>query len=433
VALLHVLHALGSELHFDLRVAHFDHEIRGAESREDARFVAELAESLDLSLVSGSAGEQWTDRRRDVSLEEAARRLRYEFLEETARDSSANRIATGHTMDDQAETVLMRIIQGTGPGGLSAIRPVRDSRVIRPLIRCRSEEIAAYLRELGATARADSTNQDPSYLRNRVRMRLLPLLKEEFNPNIEETLARLSSVEREVDGFLQRTALDALDRVASRSPGKIRLALERFGGYHVGLRLYMLRMAIGEVLGRLEDISFEHIRALTRLASGDETPFKHVTLPGSLIAYRERGALVLTTESLDEEMGREELAVPGTTRIPRVGLEIRASLIGPSEVEWTRGASPDVAHFDWDVLEPPLQVRGWQPGDRFRPAGMRGRKKIQDFFVDEKIPRSARSRTPLLVDRQAIHWVIGYRTSEPSRVSDRTKTVLQLEAVPLTA
>jgi len=430
-ALVHALHTLREDLECRLHLAHLNHELRGQESTDDAAFVEQMARSLDLPLVTRSAGDALVHRSKDVSLEEAARQLRYEFLEDTAASLGALRIATGHTADDQAETVLMRLVQGAGPSGLAGIRPVRGGRVIRPLLRCRSAEITAYVAQLGVRPRADSTNQDPAFVRNRIRHRLLPLIEREFNPNIVETLGRLASVEDRVSRFLEGLAEDALGRLAVRSPGRIGLALGGFRDYDIALRAFILRAAVGEVRGRLTDVSHEHILAVLGLAERRETPFRQVQLPGSWVARLEPGLLVLAKEDADTEPSPQEIAVPGVTRLASFGLEMETSLVPRAEIG-DRATEPHLALFDWDALRPPLRVRRWRRGDRFCPAGMRGTKKLQDFFVDTKIPRPVRSRTPLVVDGETIHWVVGYRTSESSRIRSRTRRVLQMRAVPLT-
>jgi tRNA(Ile)-lysidine synthase len=425
VALMHALHTLAGDLRFRLLVAHFNHELRGSESRLDEEFVVEMANSLALPVEVGSAGDRLRQRPREVSLEEAARRLRYEFLEAAARRLGAQKVATAHTMDDQAETVLMRIVQGTGPGGLAGIRPVREGFIIRPLLQCRSREVADFLREIRVAARIDASNRDPAFLRNRIRHDLLPILEKDFNPKIVEALTRISSVEREVDRYLRVRAENALEECAEWSAGKMRLALDRFGDYDIALQSYILRAAIGEMLGELTDISFKHLQLLLDLTRREDTPFKQVSLPGSLVAYRDRGGLVLTRDEPHGEARSETISVPGVT-------SLRTSFpAGPAPGRLGTVNSGE-ALFDWDTVRPPLQVRCWRPGDRFRPAGMRGSKKIQDFFVDEKVPRWIRHRTPLLVDRGAVHWIIGYRTSELSKVRDCTTRVLRVEAIPST-
>jgi tRNA(Ile)-lysidine synthase len=427
-ALLHILHSLRETLGLRLHVAHFNHRLRGEASRGDEIFVAGLAEGLGLPLLVGSAENRPAGADRGVSPEAALREVRYRFLEEAADRAGADRIATGHTLDDQAETVLMRLLQGAGPGGLGGIRLARG-RVIRPLLGCRRRELAAYLDGIGVSARDDATNRDPAYLRNRVRLHLLPLLEREFNPQVVEALCRTASVEQAVDAFLSREAHRALGTLSRGSPGKIRLATGPLSQYDRGLEWYVLRAAIGFLRGRLTGVSFAHVQALADLVRLPDTPHRRVSLPGSLTAYREGGDLVLERAS-DEPSGLAvEIAVPGTTAVPEFGLEVCARLEaqGGPEPE-PRGAS-DEAWFDWDALEPPLEVRGWRPGDRFQPSGMRGSKKVQDFFVDEKIPRPERKRTAFLGDRRAIHWIIGHRTSEPSRVRPWTERVLKVRVV----
>jgi len=429
VALLYALHTLAGELEFRLHIAHFNHELRGSESRLDEELVVEMASSLALPVEVGSAGDRLRQRPGDESLEEAGRRLRYEFLEATAGRLGADKIATAHTMNDQAETVLMRIIQGTGPGGLAGIRPVREEFIIRPLLRCRTLEVLDFLGEIQVAARIDTSNRDPAFLRNRIRHQLLPVLEKDFNPRIVEALARISSVERGVDEYLRTAAKTALDECAEWTTGKMRLALGRFGDYDVALQAYILRAAICEILGQLTDISFKHLQVLLDLARREETPFRQVALPGSLIAYLESGSLVLAREEPSGEECSRGLPVPGTTWLPGFGLEIQTSFLSSTGQELPGVANPEEALFDWDTLCPPLRVRTWRQGDRFRPLGMRGRKKIQDFFVDEKVPRWIRHRTPLLIDQGAIHWIIGHRTSEMSKVRDCTTRVLRVRAI----
>jgi tRNA(Ile)-lysidine synthase len=431
--LLHALNALREDLQCELHVAHLNHQLRGAESDNDAQFVKDMAGSLGIPFTCRTLGEDWAARVKGMSLEEAARDLRYEILEEVAREAGAHRIATGHTADDQAETVLMRILRGAGPGGLGGIRPVRDGRIIRPLLFCRASEMRDYAEAASLSPRIDSSNQDPRFLRNRIRHRLVPILEQEFNPGIVRALGRISAVERDVDRYLREAAKNALETMAESSTGKIGLALDRFRDYDRILQAYILRAAIEEIRGHLADISLAHIRAVLRLAQEQETPFRQVALPDSLVAYLERDLLVLDRAGETGRPEEQEVAVPGTTRAPDFGLKLQTLFLSSAGPTSPVGTSENVAHLDWEALRPPLRVRGWRDGDRFRPLGMDGRKKLQDFFVDEKIPRSLRKRMPLLVDQETIHWVIGYRTSEESKISDETKRILQVKAVPLTA
>jgi tRNA(Ile)-lysidine synthase len=413
MALLHSLARLSHSLDLSLHVAHFDHRLRDG-SAQDAAFVGDAARKL--SIPATIRGAVSTTRPRGLSPEEAARESRLAFLEEVADATGADRIATGHTLDDQAETVLMRVLVGGGMRGLSGIRPVRG-RFIRPLIDVRRAETDAFCKALRLRPRVDPSNEDPAFLRNMLRHEVIPPVTEKVNARLPYVLARMADILRDEDEYLAERASEALS--ADVAEGEIRIPLGRFGDLHPALQRRVLRA--------LAPVEAEHIEAMRELALGGRTG-SAVDFPGPLNARVEYGWLILgrAPEVQRKAPASVELIVPGETDLPAWGLRLRAWVSSDPPDRWPDGRAACV--LDASRVPSPLRVRRPKPGDRFRPLGMRGTKKLGDFFTDEKVPRSARSGVPLVAGGDAIVWVIGYRPDDRFAVGQRTKRHLWLEA-----
>jgi len=408
VCLLSALHALSAELGISLHIAHLDHQFRGAESSEDAAFVAELSHRMSLPASIEKIDVPAYCRERGLSAQAGAREVRYAFLHRIARSVGASRIATGHTADDQAETLLMRIIRGAGTSGLAGIPPVRGS-VIRPLIRVTRDDVLDYLRVAGLSSRSDSSNANTVYLRNRIRRDVLPLLRK-FNPRIVETLAREASLLRDEDKALRALLDERLPAVCFREQNRVVIQNNSFSGAPPALKRRIMRHA-AELAGRdpagISSVRIEE--ALAFMAHAQSGRSMHLA-PGIILA-REYDRFLVTTAAVQGAV-RRELAAPGVTSVPEFGLDvcIRGLEQGgaPSDKNYRWQAV-----FDYDKIRAPLTVRNRIPGDRFCPAGMGGRhKKVHDFFIDEKVPRLERDRVPLLCAGDDILWIIGYRTDE---------------------
>jgi len=414
VALLHALHALAPELGIALHAAHFHHGLRGAESEEDARFVEDLAGRLGVPVHVGRGDVRGFARRHKVSLQVAGRTLRYRFLRQCLADVGGQRVALGHILEDQAETVLMRMLRGTGLHGLGGIPPVRGP-LIRPLLEVSRAEVLAYLESHGVPFRMDSSNAQPVCLRNRIRLELVPLLRT-YNPRAVEALARTARLLRE-----EATAMDTLlgERLSAllheEGEGHVALDLEALSSLPPGLRRRVLREGVRRVLGGLDGISARHVEALQELADRKGTGSR-LSLPRGLEAQRDYGKLRLA-RSFPHALARgfsRPLAVPGTTAVPEAGILVKAEYTDRAEA-WTETA----ACFDAGRLPGPLGVRSRRPGDRFYPLGMQGSKRLQDFFVDRKVPRALRDRVPLLTAGEQILWVMGGLPEWPKGRLDR--------------
>jgi tRNA(Ile)-lysidine synthase len=413
LALLHSFARLAPDYRLTLHVAHFDHRLREGSER-DAAFVAREAARLGLEATVGAADS--IEPIRGMSPEEAARARRLRFLGEVARSLSAARIATGHTMDDQAETVLMRVLVGAGRRGLSGIPP-RRWYYIRPLIDRRRSEIETFCRSLRLRPRRDPTNSDPAYLRNRVRAEVLPFLTGTLNARLTESLARLADIVRDEDYELDRRASALAFPEASPDGG--RLSIHRLRDLPVAMQRRAIRLLARSAGPGIDHLHTETVR---RLALGGESG-KSVDLPGGLSARVEYGFLLLgTAPSPVAPATPVRLAVPGETDLSPWGVALRCWITTERPVTWPDGKA--VCVLDADRVALPLQARAPRPGDRFRPLGMRDRKKLGDFFTDAKVPRADRPRVPIVVGNGSIVWVVGHRIDAGARVTPGTRRFL---------
>ena len=426
VALLHALWSLRDELGISPYVAHMNHSFRGAESDADARYVCDLAANLGLECVVEKVDVPAIQRALRLSPEEAARMVRYEFLERVSEEIGAHRVAFGHTADDQVETVLLNLLRGTGVDGLSGMPAVRG-KIIRPLIEIRRSDVEAYVEANHLHPRLDATNLMATYTRNRIRLDLLPMLRREYNSDIDGAILRLAELAREDTAYLSMEAREALSRITvAREENSISLDPERFQSYVLAIRRRVIREAVREVRGELADVGFIHIEELVRLLDTG-TDFEY-ELPGGTYVRRTPSALIVLSSRPDEVpiIYCYELAVPGETIIPEIDAGIEAEVTS-TRVEHIRMRGSMEVVLDNGAILGKLRVRNWEPGDRIRPLGLRGSKKIQDLFVDGKIPREVRHRAPLIVDDEKVLWVVGLAVSEDSKVTGNTREFLLLK------
>jgi tRNA(Ile)-lysidine synthase len=429
VCMLYVLAELRGELGFELRVAHLDHRFRGEESRGDAEFVRELASDLDLPCRCEEENVPEFLLSHAMSKQEAARMLRYRFLIRVAKQEYCQRIATGHNADDQAETVLMRVLRGAGPDGLAGIPIKRDGLIIRPLLRVRRSDVEAYLDERRLAFRTDASNLvASSSLRNRVRLDLMPRLAE-YNPNVSQALSNLGAIMAGVSGHLARLTDRALPEVVKTARlGQFALDLDRLAGYDEALQRSVFRRIFESLRPDLPPLLFRHVEAMMDLVRGGEVGAS-VELPDGARARLEHGCLVVVHGEGPPPLPARELPVPGAVVFDDAGIAITAELI-PTEAALAEleGADRRAAFFDWDALRPPLTVRPRREGDRFQPFGMTGTKSLKEYFIDSKVASSFRPAVPLVIDRQGILWVVGMRRSATAPVTTATRTALALRA-----
>ncbi|MCS7234252.1 MAG: tRNA lysidine(34) synthetase TilS [Synergistetes bacterium] len=415
VVLLDLLVNLSPSYDFKLHVIHLDHGIRGLDSYEDALFVEKLALKYGLNFTIGRSDARLG--RKGETLEESARKVRYSFFKRCLETVGANKIALAHNADDQVETVLMRIIRGTGPLGLCGMRP-KTSFYVRPLLKVWRSEIEAYSSEKGLDYRTDITNYDPYYFRNRIRYLLLPIL-ESYNPSIKEGLLRLSELmwmERDfVDSFIEaefeRSLLLQKEGEICFNSGALRA--NRF------LFSEIIRRAIESLVGDFYGFSKEDIDSVWDKGKGV------FNLPRQVVVKDDGEKICVFLRRQGEFLKREEwlfeLNVPGVTKVPR-GI-IKAEYVSC----FRKSTSEFEAFLDVDKLKFPLFVRNRKGGDRIQPLGMKGRKKLKKLFAEASIPIEERDEIPIVVDRDGdIVWVGGVKIAEKVKVDENSKRILHL-------
>lgn len=424
VCLLDCLHRLSENFHISLIVAHFDHGLRPAEDRLETDFVRRLSENLGLRFATN---ETLPEIGAGGSREERARLARYKFLEEVRREYGATRIAVGHTKNDQAETVLMRLLRGSGTSGLAAIPPMRGETVIRPLIDVARIEVLDYLNSRGLDSVQDSSNTGNLYLRNRIRHELMPLLTG-YQPRLIERLANTAEILRKDDHCLESIAASWIETHGINegfSPG---IFVSRWKRLHPALRIRVLRRMI-EQEGSLRRISERHLTAVSLLAEG-EKPRGRINLPGGLLAERSYDRLHITRHTNRPAPFRHELNGPGIYCFPDIGWEVRMEEC-PHPPAFS--GNPMDAFFDMGLLSFPLELRCMKPGDRFVPLGMTGSKKVKDFFIDLKVPAGKRVSAPILTSGGRIIWVCGFRQDNRFRITDTTERIVGISMSRLCA
>jgi tRNA(Ile)-lysidine synthase len=435
VALAHLLVDL--ERGGELRVAgfaHFNHQLR-AQADADERFCESMAVALGKTLAVDRADVAAIARRDRRSIEDAGRQARHGFLERARAQLGADLIALGHTRDDQAETFLLRLLRGAGARGLGGMHPRRGA-VIRPLLDCRRAELQEYLAARGIDFVHDASNDDVNVPRNRVRAELLPMLERRFNPAIVDVLATEAQVAREEWRWMEASAREAMTRICHPTAEGCRIDAAALIDLPVALSRLVLKTAMERVAGG-RSLSFTHVDEALRFCRGGGAC---LDLPGQVLERNGREVVLTSRPERRPDGGatattnlfRYSLSIPGEVRIEETGGYVSAELVEPRGRavvgrRFSIAPSPDVAFVQLDPVSGPLVVRNRRPGDRFRPLGLGGGKKLQDFFVDRKIARERRDRVPIVVDQSGrIVWVAGYGIDERFRVTDAAQAVVVL-------
>ena len=405
---------------------HVEHGLRGAEGARDAAFCRRLAERLGLPLEVGHFDVAALARQRRRSIEATARDVRYRFFSEAAARLGATLVATGHTLDDQAETVLLRLLRGAGSGGLSGIR-VRRGPFVRPVLHCRRADLRRWLEARGEPYCEDSSNLSLTLARNRVRHRLLPVI-EELAPRGVEALARFAALAAADHAYFEAIVSEAAPSVVLSTGSGVQLDRGRLREFPPAVGIRVVRRAL-ELLGPASGFSTKHLEAVSRLAHAAR-PSARLNLPG--VTAQCRGEVVTLTPAAPEGERRRVafdlvLPVPGRADVPAANLWLTAAAESGQAVA-DSVAAPDTAVLQAATLELPLRVRSRRPGDRLRPLGAPGRRKLQDVLVDRKVPRGERDHVPIVVDaRGRIVWVAGLMIADECRVSSPSAGVVILK------
>ena len=434
VALLHSLVSLAPKWCLRLVVAHLNHQLRGASADHEAAFVGRLSNVLGIRCEIGSRNVAKYGSEQKLSLQEAARIVRYTFYDEVADKHSAGKIALGHHADDNAESILIHLLRGTGPLGLTGIRPVRHGRIIRPLIGLTRKEILAFLKQGGFEYMRDRSNLDTKYLRNRIRLELLPKLKEDYNPNTVCALNRLASILRYEEDFWDREVRRTLQGlILDHTPDRLSLKSRGLSSLHPALLRRLVRQAVLLLKGDLRRLGHVHVEAVARLIAAP-SPEGRLDLPEGVRVVRDREVVkffLYPPKEYAEYVGFEH-HIPSiqTTFIREIDISLKLSVCDSSEVSHPKNYLQTTALFDLAAVTFPLMVRNFRHGDRFMPLGMVGSQKVKTFFINHKVPRSNRLRCPILLSGGKIIWVGGYRIDDSAKITEKTKKVLKAELLP---
>ena len=441
VALVHILLALAPNCSFQVAIAHLNHCLRQDESERDEAFVVSLAEKLDLPVHVERQDVRRHQKKHHLSLEEAARKMRYRFYDAIASKFGYEKIALGHHSDDNAELILMYLLRGSGPLGLCGIPPVRDDKIIRPLIEIKRTEIMDYIAVKSLDYVVDSSNRDPQYLRNKVRNRLIPELEAEYNPKLIDSLNRLASILAEEEKWIENLIRPIFEKViVFEKQGRIGIDISGLNQQTIAVRRRLIRMAVFKVKGNLRRLAFAHVEAVVKLAQkGPDSGA--LDLPDRIRISRQNDVLIMSREaqnlrhlvsdpllSSTPDYGYQ-LAKPGEIFIKEAALKIRFSEIPQEHIpDWhPTGQGTRTAYFDMDKIRFPLVIRNFRPGDRFSPQGMTGRQKLKKFFIDHKVSRTERRKCPILLSRNEIIWVVGHRLDNAAKIGPQTRRLLKAE------
>ncbi|MCI8513726.1 MAG: tRNA lysidine(34) synthetase TilS [Lachnospiraceae bacterium] len=406
--LLCMLRELAPELGISLEALHIHHRIRGEAADADAAFVRELCGRLQIPFYQETIDVPALAREKRLSLETAGRQARYEAFEDWRRKQDADRIAVAHQKDDNVETVLMRLFRGSGLEGLCGILPVRG-RIVRPLLCVSRAELEDWLEERKQPWREDATNREEEALRNRLRNRVLPYLREKVNAGVDENVLRAAGILCDANRYMNRAARMGLKRCAGFREGEMRFAAAAVKEEDAEILPYMLRQAVEECKGDAEDLSYRHIRSIQSLFEDGKE--RRIDLPGKLTAFREGGDVVIRVR--EEEKKETE---------PLLSLQMR---VFPYDSDKKIPQKRYTKWFDYDKIQRCVTIRHRREGD-YLSIGPAGNKKLRRYFIDNKIPKAERERCTLAADGSHILWIVGYRISEAYKVTEETKLVLEI-------
>lgn len=433
LCLLHILAGL-TEYRLDIWALYINHSLRPAENILEKQLLHEMGERLNVNTREIIIDIPERIRQKPQSLQLLAREERYRIFEAFRKEVGASKVALAHHRDDQAETVLYRLIRGTGLDGLAGMPMIRDGVYIRPMLRISRAEIQDYATKHQLVWVEDSSNQKLIYQRNRLRRQLIPEIETHYNPKFKEALARLSELAAEQREFMEGLAEQQLPVILVTEKHRIGLKLEPFLKIHSYLQYYLLT----KILARIQTayrLESQKLKRLLLKINNEAAHFQPAHISQRISVYYENGVIFFEKIPIPDKAGHETTVgitaypanIPGITRIAELNLTLTAELASPP-VTW-RSVEDFEAYLNPDEFRLPAEIRYWRPGDAFHPLGAGGTQKLHDFFIDHKIPRGKRSKIPLLVDaRGRIAWVVGYRLSEEFKVLDPKGAVWHITA-----
>jgi tRNA(Ile)-lysidine synthase len=429
MVLLHVLNACREGFNLSLIVAHINHGFRPEESEKEAELVQKESERLGLSFEYGQFNVKEFQRLEGYSPQDAARKIRFHFFDHLLQKHHAQKIVLGHNADDQVETVLLRLLRGTGLKGLKGMLPIREGKVIHPLLEVWREEIEAFAQEERIPFLLDSSNLKKEYLRNRLRLTLIPLIEGEFQPKFKKLLLRTSTHLREENDYLEKEATRAFQEIIKKQNDAFFFEFSDYQSLHRGIQWRVIRKILEEIYPREKAPDKGEWLEVHQICQKLQHPSSSFILElpfGARIEKRYDVVLLEKGEIRPFPPFEVELFSPSRTFIEEIGKEVVIEETNRDQISNYSGPS-NIALMDYESLQFPLRMRNFRPGDRFHPLGVKGTQKLKDFFIDHKVPKFERPKIPLLTSGEIIAWVVGYRIDERVKINEKTRKVLKVE------
>lgn len=431
LALLDALHRLSQKEGWQVFAAHLDHQFRGKESEEDAHYVQEFCAVRGIRCRAEARNvPQWIEENQ-ANPQEAARQIRFSFFHDVADHWSIPKLALAHHANDQAETILMRVLRGTGIEGIAGIPVSRQDgslTIIRPFLSFAKKELEEYCRFSGITPRTDSSNFKKSYHRNFLRLEVIPWLEKEVNPSVQEALNQLGMIAREENDYLEQISGEMLERIMkSKQENKIVIKGKLFLTFHLALQRRMIKLIFSYLVKEQGNFGFVHIDSILEWMRQGRNASR-LELPQGIDVRKEYDEITFLTRQTQEETVDTycyNMEIPGSTYIKEINAWINAKVI--AEKDLIQPDSKHIAVFDLAQIQGELTIRTRKPGDRIIPLGMEGSKKVKDILIDHKIPRRLREEVPIIADSEGILWLPGIKRSNRALVSPDTQQQLILE------
>lgn len=425
VCLLHILYELKESLNIEIGAAHVNHMLRGEEALRDEEYSRSLCNKLNIKFYSRSIDINKVAKDKGISHEMAGRDERYKFFEFIKNTYKYNKIAVAHNSNDQAETVLMNMMRGTGIEGLCGIRTKRGDTIIRPILCLSRDEVEGYCAMRKLEPRIDKTNLENIYSRNKIRLDILPYMEENFNKDIIETINRMAKLLQIDNDFIEKECNNNYNKYFKREKSHAVISEDAFL-LDSSILTRLIRKSIMEFTGKYNNFEMKHIYEIINLSRNSTN--KKIYLPNNLIASNIYGDIYLShSECIIKEY--EEVSIERNNLnklfIKYADYEVKFEIIGnKNSIEFSNNLL--IKYFDCDNIKEKLVIRKRKDGDKIVPSGMKGSKKLKSIFIDLKIPVQLRDEVPIVCFDDEIAWMVGYRSSEKFKVTKETKNIIKI-------
>jgi len=428
MVLLYLLNTFRETFDLSLIVAHLNHGLRPEESEREAELVQTESARLGFLFEYGRFNVKEYQKLGGFSPQEAARKIRFHFFHDLLIKHQAQKIALGHNAEDQMETVLLRLIRGSGLQGLKGILPICEGKVIRPLLEVWRREIEDFAMKKKISFLIDSSNLKEDYLRNKIRLALVPLIEREYQPNFKEILLRTSNILREENDYLEKGAEEAYQAITREKKDTLSFKFSAYQTLHQAIQWRVIKKMVTRIYDRgmlMEDGRWAEVNKIYKKLL-QPSPSFHFELPHEVFVEKRYDMVYLGRGGRSPIPPFDmELLSPGRTFIEEIGKEVVIEEMNRNNFRNLKEPS-NIAFIDCESLQFPLKMRNFRPGDRFHPLGVKGTQKLKDFFIDHKVPKFERPRVPLLVSGEMIAWIAGYRIDERVKVTERTKKIIKI-------